>query len=61
MSLKQLGDVKPETVAKKFNDKDFERSGQERNHGLREHRIPKDEFFELALTRLKLTASQRGL
>jgi len=48
MPSKKLGDVKPETIAKKFKDKDFERRGQERNHGLREHRIPNKKLFELA-------------
>lgn len=60
MPWKKLGDVKPETVAKRFKDKDFAR-GAERKGIMACENIPKERFFELALTRLKLTASQRGL
>jgi len=62
MPSKKLADVKVETVAKKFKDKDFAR-GAERERILvcEEIGIPKEKFFEIALNGLKEIASQIGL
>jgi hypothetical protein len=62
MPSKKLADVKVETVAKKFKDKDFAR-GAERERILvsEEIGIPKEKFFEIALNGLKNTASEIGL
>ncbi|MBS7632758.1 HDIG domain-containing protein [Candidatus Bathyarchaeota archaeon] len=62
MPSKKLADVKAETVAKKFKDKDFAR-GAERERILicEEIGIPKEKFFEIALEALKKSASQIGL
>lgn len=59
---RKLADVKVETVAKKFKDKDFAR-GAHRNRILycEQIGIPKEKFFELALNGLKESASQIGL
>ncbi|MEM2971354.1 MAG: HDIG domain-containing protein [Candidatus Bathyarchaeia archaeon] len=62
MPSKKLADVKVETVAKKFKDKDFAR-GAERERILvcEEMGIPREKFFEIALNGLKEIASQIGL
>ena len=62
MPSKKLADVKVESVAKKFKDKDFAR-GADRNRILycEQIGIPKEKFFELALDGLKESASQIGL
>lgn len=62
MPSKKLADVKVETVAKKFKDKDFAR-GVERDRILvcEEIGIPREKFFEIALEGLKQSASQIGL
>jgi predicted hydrolase (HD superfamily) len=62
MPSKKLADVKVETVAKKFKDKDFAR-GVERERILtcEEIGISKDEFFEIALGELKSVATEIGL
>jgi putative nucleotidyltransferase with HDIG domain len=62
MPSKKLADVKVESVAKKFKDKDFAR-GAERDRIVvcEEIGIPKEEFFEIALNGLKESASQIGL
>jgi len=62
MPSKKLADVKVETVAKKFKDKDFAR-GAERDRILvcEEIGIPRDKFFEIALNGLKSMASEIGL
>lgn len=62
MPSKKLADVKVETVAKKFKDKDFAR-GAERDRILvcEEIGIPKEKFFEIALDGLRNVASDIGL
>jgi len=62
MPSKKLADVKVETVAKKFKDKDFAR-GAERERILicEEIGIPRDKFFEIALKGLENIASEIGL
>ena len=62
MPSKKLADVKVESVAKKFKDKDFAR-GAERERILvcEEIGIPKEKFFEIALNGLKGIATQIGL
>lgn len=62
MPSKKLADVKTETVAKKFKDKDFAR-GAERERILicEEIGIPREKFFEIALDGLKSVAQQIGL
>jgi hypothetical protein len=62
MPSKKLADVKVETVAKKFKDKDFAR-GAERERILicEEIGIPREKFFELALNGLKSIANDIGL
>jgi len=62
MPSKRLADVKVETVAKKFKDKDFAR-GAERERILvcEEIGIPREKFFEVALNGLKNIATQIGL
>ncbi|MDH7477821.1 MAG: HDIG domain-containing protein [Candidatus Bathyarchaeota archaeon] len=62
MPSKKLADVKVETVAKKFKDKDFAR-GAERERILicEEIGIPREKFFEIALGGLKNIASEIGL
>lgn len=59
---KKLADVKVESVAKKFKDKDFAR-GAERDRIVvcEEIGIPKEKFFEITLNGLKESASQIGL
>jgi putative nucleotidyltransferase with HDIG domain len=62
MPSKKLADVKVETVAKKFKDKDFAR-GAERERILicEEIGIPRDKFFEIALEGMKTIALEIGL
>ncbi|MEM3699643.1 MAG: HDIG domain-containing protein [Candidatus Bathyarchaeia archaeon] len=62
MPSKKLADVKVETVAKKFKDKDFAR-GAERERILicEEIGISREAFFEIALTGLKSIANEIGL
>jgi putative nucleotidyltransferase with HDIG domain len=62
MPSKKLFDVKVDTVARKFKDKDFAR-GAERERILicEEIGIPRDKFFEIALNGLKKVASEIGL
>ncbi|MGB9676460.1 MAG: HDIG domain-containing metalloprotein [Candidatus Bathyarchaeales archaeon] len=62
MPSKKLADVKVESVAKKFKDKDFAR-GAERERILvcEEIGIPREKFFEIALNGLKSVASEIGL
>ena len=62
MPSKKLADVKTETVAKKFKDKDFARGAdRERIVLCEEIGIPKERMFELSLSGLKQVASQIGL
>jgi len=62
MPSKKLADVKVESIAKKFKDKDFAR-GAERERILvcEEIGIPREKFFEIALNGLKSVASEIGL
>jgi putative nucleotidyltransferase with HDIG domain len=62
MPSKKLADVKVESIAKKFRDKDFAR-GAERDRILvcEEIEIPREKFFEIALNGLKSVASEIGL
>jgi predicted hydrolase (HD superfamily) len=62
MPSKKLADVRVESVAKKFKDKDFAR-GAERERILvcEEIGIPREKFFEVALSGLKVAASTIGL
>jgi putative nucleotidyltransferase with HDIG domain len=62
MPSKKLADVKVETVAKKFKDKDFAR-GAERERILvcEEIGIPRERFFEITLDGLKNVAAEIGL
>ncbi len=62
MPSKKLVDVKAETVAKKFKDKDFARGAdRERILICEEIGIPREKFFEVALSGLKIIAPQIGL
>jgi putative nucleotidyltransferase with HDIG domain len=62
MPSKKLADVKVETVAKKFKDKDFARGAErERIIVCEEIGIPKEKFFEIALNGLKSVAAEIGL
>ncbi len=62
MPSKKLADVKVESVARKFKDKDFARGAErDRIAVCEEIGIPKDKFFEIALNGLKESASQIGL
>jgi len=62
MPSKKLAEVKVETVAKKFKDKDFAR-GAERDRILicEEIGIPREKFFEISLNGLKEIAAEIGL
>ncbi|MEM3578618.1 MAG: HDIG domain-containing protein [Candidatus Bathyarchaeia archaeon] len=62
MPSKKLAEVKVETVAKKFKDKDFAR-GVERERILicEEIGISKEKFFEISLNGLKEIAQEIGL
>jgi len=62
MPSKKLGDVKVESVAKKFKDKDFARGAdRERTLICEEIGIPREKFFEIALNGLRNTATEIGL
>ncbi|MEM1539210.1 MAG: HDIG domain-containing protein [Candidatus Bathyarchaeia archaeon] len=62
MPSKKLEDVKVETVAKKFKDKDFARGvDRERILLCEEIGISKEKFFEMALNGLKTIAKEIGL
>lgn len=62
MPSKKLEDVKVETVAKKFKDKDFARGAdRERILICEEIGIPREKFFEITLNGLKKVASEIGL
>jgi putative nucleotidyltransferase with HDIG domain len=62
MPSKKLAEVKVESVAKKFKDKDFARGAdRERIAVCEEISVPKEKFFEVALAGLKSTASEIGL
>jgi putative nucleotidyltransferase with HDIG domain len=62
MPSKKLADVKVETVAKKFKDKDFARGAdRERILACEETGIPRQKFFEIALDGLKNIAAEIGL
>lgn len=62
MPSKKLQDVKVETVAKKFRDKDFARGAdRERIIMCEDIGIPREKFFELSLSGLKESASEIGL
>jgi putative nucleotidyltransferase with HDIG domain len=62
MPSKKLADVKVETVAKKFKDKDFARGAErERIRVCEEIGIPREKFFEIALNGLKSIANDIGL
>jgi len=62
MPSKKLAEVKADTVSRKFKDKDFAR-GAERERILvcEEIGIPKEAFFEIALSGLKTVAEEIGL
>jgi putative nucleotidyltransferase with HDIG domain len=62
MPSKRLADVKVESVAKKFKDKDFARgANRERIAVCEQIGISKEDFFEIALNGLKESAAQIGL
>jgi putative nucleotidyltransferase with HDIG domain len=62
MPSKKLEDVKAETVAKKFKDKDFARGAdRERILVCEEIGISRDKFFEVSLSGLKSIAAEIGL
>lgn len=62
MPSRKLADVKVETVAKKFRDKDFARGAErERIIVCEEIGIPKEQFFEVSLNGLKSIAPEIGL
>ena len=62
MPSKKLVDVKVETVAKKFKDKDFARGAdRERILVCEEIGLQKEKFFEIALNGLKSVAAEIGL
>ena len=62
MPSKKLADVKAESVARKFKDKDFAR-GADRGRIVvcEEIGVPKEKFFEIALSGLRTAASEIGL
>jgi len=62
MPSRKLADVKVESVAKKFRDKDFARGAdRERILVCEEIGIPREKFFKIALEGLKAKASDVGL
>jgi predicted hydrolase (HD superfamily) len=59
---KKISDVKAESVAKKFGHKDFARGVDRRRiMACEEIGIPRDEFFQIALSALKEIAAEIGL
>jgi len=62
MPSKKLADVKVKTVVKKFKDKDFAR-GADRKRALfcEKIGIPREKFFEIALSGLKKASKEIGL
>lgn len=62
MPSKKLADVKTESVAKKFKDKDFARGAdRDRIVVCEEIGVPREKFFEIALNGLRAAASEIGL
>lgn len=62
MPSKKLADVKVESIAKKFKDKDFARGAdRERITTCEQIGIPREKFFEIGLAELKNIAAQIGL
>ncbi|KPV65056.1 MAG: Ribonuclease Y [Candidatus Bathyarchaeota archaeon BA1] len=62
MPSKRLMDVRVETVSKKFKDKDFARGADRKRILLCEEiGIPKERFFEVALSGLKNVAAELSL
>jgi putative nucleotidyltransferase with HDIG domain len=62
MPSKMLAEVKVESVAKKFRDKDFARGAdRDRIMVCEQIGIPRDKFFEIALNGLKASAEEIGL
>lgn len=62
MPSKRVADVKAESIAKKFKDKDFARGADRERILYCEHiGLSKERFFEVALSGLKEYASQIGL
>jgi putative nucleotidyltransferase with HDIG domain len=62
MPSKKIEDVKVETIAKKFKDKDFARGAdRERIMMCEQLGIPKEQFFGIALEGLKAAGAQIGL
>jgi putative nucleotidyltransferase with HDIG domain len=62
MPSKKLADVRVESVAKKFRDKDFARGAdRERILFCEQIGISRDKFFDISLAGLKKSASQIGL
>ena len=59
---KKLADVKVESIAKKFKQKDFARNcGRERILFCEQIRIPREKFFEISLKALQGISSELGL
>lgn len=59
---KKLADVKAESVAKKFKQKDFARNcGRERILFCEQIGIPREKFFEISLKALKGISKDLGL
>ena len=62
MPSKKLGDVKVESVGKRFKDKGFARGAdRERILFCEQIGVPREKFFEIALDALKESALQIGL
>jgi len=62
MPSKQLRDVKPESIAKRFRDKKFAAgSDRERIAACEELGLTREKFFEIALTSMQNASSELGL
>lgn len=62
MPSKKLAEVKPDSVSKKFKDKDFARGADRARIAVCEEiGVPRERFFEIALEGLKGIASEIGL
>jgi predicted hydrolase (HD superfamily) len=62
MPSKKLADVRVESVAKKFRDKDFARGAdREKMLSCEQIGMPRDKSFEISLSGLKKSASHIGL